>query len=510
MLQEQLEIILSYARNLWNKRWWMAGIAWLVCSVGWVGVYNLPDEYDVSARVYVDTRSLLKPLLRGLTIQGDSTQQIRLMERTLFSRPNLEKIVRMADLDLTVSDDSGFDELIREVKSSISMRKDSKDNLYTIHYSDPDPEKAKRLVQAVLTTFVENTIGEAKGDTVKAQRFIDKQIEEYEKRLLASESELKAFKQKNVAYLSESGGFYARLKNEVGRLESSKLELAEAEQRRNTILKEVEGEEPVFIPELHEQEEPATQYDARIENLTAQLDSLLLKYTDKHPNIVSIKRTLADLESKRELEVLEINAAAVSPETTLTGSNYYQQLKLSLSQLEASISSLQVRVKNYQQRVDKLRSQVNTVPEVEAQLKSLNRDYSIVKKKHDELLVRREQAVLSQHADQSSSDIKFRVIDPPRVPLQATGPNRALFASMVLAVGLAAGTGLAFIVGLILPTFNSAFMLTQATGLQLLGTVSLVQNDERTFERKKQLAYFLSLIVLLLVVYVVQMGIFLK
>jgi len=229
-----------------------------------------------------------------------------------------------------------------------------------------------------------------------------------------------------------------------------------------------------------------------------------------HPNIISIKRTLADLESKKELELAEMDSGVGMSAAAYSGSNYYQQLKLTLSQLDASIASLKVRVKSYQERVDKLSGQVNTVPEVEAQLKSLNRDYGIVKKKHDELLVRREQAILSQQADQSSSEIKFRVIDPPRVPLEPTGPNRAIFASIVLVVGFIAGTGFAFVMGLVTPTFNSAFLLTQATGLQLLGTVSLSPNEERTKERKKQLIYFVALISALLGVYGVQMSLLLR
>ena len=509
-MQEQLELILSYARNFWNKRWWLVGVAWAVSTIGWIGVYNLPDEYDARARIYVDTQNLLKPLLRGLTIQADSTQQIRLMERTLFSRPNLEKIVRMADLDLTVSDEAGFDELVKEVKTSISMRRDREDNLYSLHYSDPDPEKAKRIVQAVLTTFVENTIGEAKGDTAKAQKFIDKQIADYEQRLRESETKLAQFKQQNVAYLSESGSYYSRLKGEATRLESAKLELAEAEQRRDTILREIKGEEPVFIPELHEKEAAFTKYDARIQNLTAQLDSLLLKYTEQHPNIIGIKQTLEDLESKKELELLERGKNETSPEDALPNSAYYQQMKLSLSQLEATISSLTVRVKRYQERVDTLGSQVNTVPEVEAQLKALNRDYSIIKNKHNELLSRREQAVLSQQADQNSSEIKFRVIDPPRVPLDPTGPNRVLFSSMVLVMGLLAGAGVAFVMGLITPTYTSGYMLTEATGLRLLGTVSLSRNEERDLKRKKQIFYFLLSVTLLLAVYLIQIGILLR
>ena len=171
---------------------------------------------------------------------------------------------------------------------------------------------------------------------------------------------------------------------------------------------------------------------------------------------------------------------------------------------------MQVRVKRYQDRVDTLHSQVNTVPEVEAQLKALNRDYGIVKRKHNELLNRREQAILSQQADQNSSEIKFRVIDPPRVPLQATGPNRILFSSIVLMVGFLAGAGVAFIMGLIAPTYTSGYMLTEATGLRLLGTVSLSRNDERDLKRKKQIYYFLFSVLLLLAVYLIQVGIMLK
>ena len=61
---------------------------------------RMPDLYEASARIYVDTQSVLKPLMQGLAVQPNVDQQVMILSRTLISRPNVEKLVRMADLDL--------------------------------------------------------------------------------------------------------------------------------------------------------------------------------------------------------------------------------------------------------------------------------------------------------------------------------------------------------------------------------------------------------------------------
>ncbi len=318
-MQEQLELVLSYARGVWKRRWWVLAIAWLVAVVGWVFVQRLPDEYESSARVYVDTQSLLKPLLRGLTIQMDVGQEIRLMERTLLSRPNLEKIVRMTDLDLAATTDVEYEALLNRLKGNIEMSKDSRQNLYSISYSDSDPEQAKRVVQAVVTTFIENTIGERRDSTAtaSAQRFLDKQISEYEQRLRESEARLKEFKQNNVAFMSGSGGYFQQLQNAQTQLETARLELKEAEERRDSILWQLENEESedLLMPDfgLGSGASVATPYDGRIENLNTQLDSMLLRYTEQHPSVIELRRTLAELEKLRDEEVARATSADLSP-----------------------------------------------------------------------------------------------------------------------------------------------------------------------------------------------------
>ncbi len=77
-------------------------LAWIVGVVAGLVIYQMPDKYESSARVYVDTQLVLRPLMAGLAVQPNIDQQIAMLSRTLISRPNVEKLINMADLDLGV------------------------------------------------------------------------------------------------------------------------------------------------------------------------------------------------------------------------------------------------------------------------------------------------------------------------------------------------------------------------------------------------------------------------
>lgn len=102
-------------RAMWRQRWLGLAVAWLVSVVGAAVVMQVPDKYEASARIFVDTQSILKPLMAGLAIQPNIEQQVVMLSRTLISRPNVERLVRMADLDLKVKSKQEQDELIDDL-----------------------------------------------------------------------------------------------------------------------------------------------------------------------------------------------------------------------------------------------------------------------------------------------------------------------------------------------------------------------------------------------------------
>ena len=499
-MQDILDLALSYLRAIWMRRWIALAIAWAVCVLGWAIVMKLPNQYEGSARINIDTQSFLKPLLRGLTFSTSPNQQIQLMVTTLLSRPNLEKIARMTDLDLSVKTDQEMDDLLGDLKDKIKLSKQGHgQDLYTISFQDESRDVAKRVVQAVLTVFVENTLGENREESVTAKRFLDSEIKEYEQRLKDAEARLVEFKRKNLDYLSTGGSdYYQRLQKAMGDVESSKLILTEAIRQRDSIKEQIEDQEDElsFVFEFSDTES-SSSYDQRIAALQSRLDEMFLKYTDKHPDVVTLKSQLEDLEAKRE-EELTARAESGSMETE---NPVLQSLKLSYGNAKSQVAALRARVKAHEKRVEKLQQLVHTIPAVEAQMSDLDRDYAVVKRKHQELLARREQAQITQKASQASDDIEFRVVDPARVPFEPAGPPRIIYMTAVLVAGVVIGVAVSLLLVLLKPAYSSVRMLALSTGLPVLGTVSLVEEPRQVKINRRYLYLFIGCGFLLLTSY---------
>src|SRR5678816_1176115 len=98
------------------------------------------------------------------------------------------------------------------------------------------------------------------------------------------------------------------------------------------------------------------------------------------------------------------------------------------------------------------------VPQIEAEMAQLNRDYEVVKGAYQTMVARREKAALSEDVDATRA-AQFQVIDPPRTAPQPVFPNRMALAGLVVVLALAAGVAATFLVAYLLPTFSNAKLL---------------------------------------------------
>jgi polysaccharide chain length determinant protein (PEP-CTERM system associated) len=493
-MEELVTQLQSLLRGGWKYRWYAISMAWLVAVIGFVVVYKLPDNYQSTARVFVDTQSILKPLLAGMTSVPNVEQQVNIMSRTLLSRPNIERVIRMVDLDITTNTGKDREKLIDTLIAQIKMGGTTQNDIYTISYNDENPKVAKDVVQALLTIFVEGSLGDKKQDSAKAIVFIDNQIKIYEEKLTAAENALKEFKLKNMGLLPRQGSDSSTKLGEVtDSLSQARLELAEAEQARDAIKKQIAS---IEMPQKSEQPTvlPNPELDDRIQALTKNLDSLRLQYTEQHPDIVSAKRLLAQLQARKAEE-----AKLRKPEeATLSANPVFQQLKVSLASAEAHVASMRARVDEYAARSARLKALAVAAPEMETQLAQLNRDYQINKENYQKLVESRESAKLSGDLNATTEMMTFRVIDPPTAPLTPVGPNRLRLFSIVFVAALMLGMLGAVLMSKVRPTFLSHVDLLEATGLPILGTVSMNWTEGEKTRRKRSLyAFGLSSFVLL-------------
>jgi len=490
-MDQVLQQILGYAKAAWRRRWWGVVVAWLVCIVGWTWVMMIPDRYEASARVYVDTQTLLKPLLSGLTAEPNVEQQIKLMTRQLVSRPTLEKVARMTDLDVKAKTPEQTEAMLDGLASKIAIADAGRENLYTISYQNANGDLAKKVVQSLLTIFVETSLGKTRQDISSSARFIEEQLQQYQQKLTDAESALTEFKRKNIGMMPGQGGdYYAKLAETAAQLRQAQLDQQEATNRRNQLKRQLEDEEPELTAAAAAVS-THSEIDSRIQALEKQMDQLRLQYTDLHPDIQSTKRLIEKLQAQKKIDLADRKA---DPSGSRIQNPVYQQLTIAIAEADATVSSLGARVSEYQRRYNELRNASNMIPQVEQEYTQLTRDYDVYRQNYDALLKRRESVTMSGEVESKTDTVDFRVIDPPFVPSQPAFPNRPLLLSLVTLGGLGAGIAVAFLLSQLRRTVTDRRVLRELTGLPLLGAVSRVETDEtRRRKRKGLLTYAAAL-----------------
>lgn len=511
-MQDIFEEIIDYLKGIWLKRRYIIIATWIICPIGWYFVASMPNIYKSEARVYVDTQSLLRPLLKGLTVETNPNTQIRLMVKTLLSRPNLERISRMTDLDVQASTPEEYEVIIKDLKENIKISGVGRENIYTLSIEDRDPEMAKNIVRSALTVFIENTLGETRNDSDSAQKFLNTQIKDYEDRLSASEARLTSFKQKySGILLNEYGGYYNKLNTNKELLKATELNVLENKTRLDSAKKQLSQSiiaDDKGNNKIKSDSSIQTTYDDRITELEVQLDTLKLRYTDKHPDVVEVSRNLAHLNKLRDDEIekyLSQNNENTGGLQRLSANPVIQGVQIEVNQLENLIASLNVRADDYRQRIIELENRVHTLPEIEAELVALNRGYEITKKKYEELLSRKETAQLAQQADETTDKIQFRVIDPPRKATKPSGPKRFILFGVVTIFGFGVGIGLSLLMSQLNPVATSTTQLSKITGVPVFGVISANENlGLHKWQQKKTLIFIGSnaLLIGLLVLFV--------
>jgi len=505
-MQDQLAEILSYVRGTLKYKWVAIIVAWVICISGWVFISAMPNKYASEAKVHVETRTMLQPLLQGMTIQSDVRGLLRVMQLLMFTQNNLEQIIKLSDLSKSVKNADDQLELTTKLKKEIEILGGA-DEIFTIKYEATDPNIAKNVVQAVLTVFSEQTHMSTLAGADVAQRFINEQIQEYESRLRNAEKARENFKRANFGLLPGEGDQISQVQSANNMLENAKLQLNEAVSRKNVLQAQLDqikdSDEEWGVTDFTENGPALSEEESRIETLKKLKKELLVKYTDNHPQILSINKTINELKKRKELEPKEQNedlTKDIFSNPSVMANPYVQTIKVALNEADAEVATYQARVNELKQRVDRIGDELNTRLTIETELQNLNRDYDSIKSNYEKLIASREQAKMSEKVDNQAEALKFKIADAPNTPLKPSSPNRPLLFSAVLFAGVLLGFVAAFLLYFIKPTIMSTMQLRQLTGLPVLGSVSLKDNMTRYDAIKKDsVKYSISAIALVLI-----------
>ncbi len=463
-------LVQRFTFSIWRKRWIALGVAWVLCIAGWFAVASIPNQYEASTRVLVDSNAVMAQVTQGLALNTQGTQ-LDLLTQTVKSRPNLEKLISKTDLELSISGPADLERTVYNLAQDIRITPQA-NNLFTISYRATSAKLAYDVVQTMLTIFIESKTGNSRQDMESARQFLDQQITQYEQKLRLSEAKRAEFRLKYLDLLpQDANGGLSHLEAARNTLAQLQEKLKDSQQHRDLIKQQLDTTPEMLDPG----DDAAAAVAAGNPQLVAaeqRLAELRLKYTEAAPEVIAAKQMV---EMIRSGKLPTDTAAPGRPASRYRGlvNPVHEQLKLQLFETDTGIAQLQRQIADQTKERDRLDTVARGVPGLMAEYADLNRDYDVMRQNHEELLKKREEMRIATAADTDAQKVKLDILDPPQLPQNPVAPKRTLLDTAVLALGFAGGIGFA----MMLLQFDSSFQTVdelRKLDLPVAGSISLI------------------------------------
>lgn len=430
-----------------------------------------PKRYTTASTIYVDARNIIQPLMQGTAVTTESHNHAENAREIILGSNILGQVLEAAGWLKESPTPIEIDNIQEEIKKRTEISNIGK-NLIRIQYKDSDPLRAFITVKQMTALFVDEGKESKIEESRAAYEFIEKQAQAYLDKLTTADQQLKELLVDNPdARAGSQTEITQRISSLRSRIETTTLELREAEIRKESLQLQVSGEAAITISQSKE-----GQYIARINNLKTELETLLLTYTETYPDVVRIRHQIGDLVAAMESEVKQRGKAVAQAkkegntyhDQSIASNPLYQSLRTSLSDTETTIVTLETRIREMNIMLKKEHKRYSRLQESEALMQRLTRDYEVNQEIYTDLLRRRENARVSRSLDTEQHGLSFKVQEKPVIPVRPNGIRFMHFA--ILGIILGVGVPVAIIYGIIQidPRIRSSRVITDSLDFPVL------------------------------------------
>ncbi|NBC36070.1 chain-length determining protein [Novosphingobium sp. FSY-8] len=452
--------------GIWQRRWLALAVAWVVCVLGWLAVTMVPNSYESKARIFVQ---MYDPLSSSVGIgDADRKASIEKVRDTLTSSQNLEKVIRSTRLSDGVTSRKQMDGAIGGLAKAIKITADQ-DNIFTItatarsmRLSDAENARLSRdVVQKLIDIFREGNIVGNQTEMKQTLTFMDQQLSVRQNELQAAEQRRLAFEAQHPELAQ--GGISILQRMEQGRqaIRGLDSDIIAAQSALAAINAQISS-----TPQTIAATGPAGGLRGQLSQIQADLAMMRARgLTENHPDVIAARNQIVALRA-------QIRQEGSSGVPSGTPNPAYASLESIRAERGAALQALQARRVAAETELNQTTAAQLSNPQLMQEAQNIIRDYDVLKQQYDKMLKDREDLRLRGQVVSVQGSAKVDVLDPPVLPRGPVAPNRPLLLFMVLAGGIVAGLGVAFVAGELRSSFGTTSKLEKATGLPVLGAIS--------------------------------------
>ena len=352
----------------------------------------------------------------------------------------------------------------------------------TISHTSPDPEIAYRVVSKLASGYKDSTY---KGPVEQQERVVQQRQEEEDEarreyeRLVA---ELDAFDKENAGFLDSPEKRLEAVQTQIEDVE--KVEIASLETEILRLQKMLEEEPPYHVEEVEiRNEDLIGAVEKQIREGEATITQLMVEQnkTERHPAVRAQMTILRDLQQKLAEARLDVRI-----ETRKTPNEMHPALSQQLIAAESGLARARRQLSVLRNKEAELLKDTRLAPEIKSTRERMARDVTVARQTLEERQNRHTLAREQLQVVLSQRQLEFNTIDPPTRPKGPSGPGALLIAFLGLAVGIAGGVGLAYVLDTTDHSFREVDQVTSYLGLPSLGAIHVIRTPAEEAARTRR------------------------
>jgi polysaccharide chain length determinant protein (PEP-CTERM system associated) len=443
-----------------------------------------PKVYEAETLILVQPQRVPEEYVRPI-VSSSIEDRLRTISQQVTSRTNLERVIY--EFNLFKNDGKGLiiDDMVVSLRNRIQIDvngggRDRETSTFTISFRDENPETVMKVTNALASNFISENLKIREDQAFGTSSFLADELESTERQLLEKEKEWTDYRERYMGGLPEqlqtNLSIFERLQQQLDQLHNN---LRDAENRKIAIRGQI-AEQSAPRAGIVTTSSNQGQETRDIQSLRNELASLEARYTEKHPDIIRLKETIASLER----EIVEAADTSGIDDSTSTLIGIDPELKRQLRDIELEIVALKDEVKKTESQISWYQKKIEETPKREQELFSLNRDYENLKESYNSLLNRKLEAEIAVSMEKKQKGEQFKVIDPAKVPIYPVVPDVGKIIMLTLALGLGLGGGLTYLREMVDTSYKTPEEIEEDLQIPVLVSMPFLYTEKEQKDQK--------------------------
>ncbi|THB73206.1 MAG: protein GumC [Desulfobacteraceae bacterium] len=426
---------------LFRSKWLIILLFCCFLTLGLAKTLISPRIYQAATLILVQPQAVPANYVRSVISSGIEAR-ISSITQQIMSRSNLEKIINQFGLYKT-KEDMYLEDKIADLREriEINMTRSSRRHgaeTFAIQFEGTNPERVMQITNTLASYFMDENLKTREAQVIGTSQFLDEELEKIKKTLETKERQLATYRAEHVGGLpSELESNLRTLDRLQTQLTNTQNSLREAQNTKGTIQQQIIRQKEI-VEQRNREIISGTTAETGNTGLSSdelalakskeELRTLLLKYTERHPDVIKAKSKIGKLEVKaEEARKKRLEQEGESQEEAQVGSlnadPEIMELEIQLKQIENSIAAYLADIGSLKNKMREHEQRVAQTPEREQELQKLLRDYASIQNVYTSLLDRRLEAELSVNMEKKQKGEQFRVLDYAVKPAKPISPN---------------------------------------------------------------------------------------